>query len=118
MEDIKEIELAKSWFELAKILATIAGFLVVTSGIFSGDAHNFFNLAVQQTNDLIKTAYSTNCSNFPYSSGLIKSASGLAIQADILFMGFLIGAIIMAVLSLSFWMIGRTKLKRAIGKKG
>jgi len=43
----KEIELSKSWFELAKILATIAGFLMVAAGIILSYSSNMLLASTQ-----------------------------------------------------------------------
>ncbi len=49
--DIK-IELAKSWFELSKLLATIGGFIIVTGGVFMAFTSNLISASTQLVSSL------------------------------------------------------------------
>jgi len=89
----KEIELAKSWFELAQIAIILAGFFFAIAGISSTNAQT--DLSNAQINSSLYQAWIN-----------LSSANASSMHTSLVF-GF-----ILTTISIIFWVGGRIGLKR------
>lgn len=112
----KQIELAKSWFSLAQILATIAGMLIVASGILMSIGLNSLNLMFQEKERLISLiSANQTCTFYPeyYNvSQQFMAQMGTSISLSLeLWKWFMWGGLALGILAIIFWKIGRINLK-------
>jgi uncharacterized membrane protein len=94
-----KIELAKSWFVLAQIIATIAGFLMVASGIFWSYTVNVISTSINAIGGIGNM------------TGPISDMLGTISSAVNLGTWFLMVAVVLAFLAIVFWIIGYGKIK-------
>ena len=103
----KQIELAKSWFELAKIFATIAGFLIVAFGIFWSFTASIIDTSIQAIGEMNwGSSYSVNVSG---PACKLLEAVPHSIDLSTWLFG---GALFFGFFSLVLWFIERHKLKK------
>lgn len=107
----KQIELAKSWFSLAQIFATIAGFLMVAFAAAIGLMGSLVLTGVQAIGQMDwNSKHTVNISgpicNFVKATGDAGTSS--ISLANMLF----ISAMIFGFAALVFWMVGHYKLSR------
>lgn len=115
MNQIK-IEKAKSWFELSKIIITIAGFMFISSGVFWTNFGNTMEYSTAVSNKALDL---TLDSNLTLTSDYISSLHDLSTQLNgfaesqiDLFKTFFYSAWILVGLSLLCWMWGKHKLHK------
>ncbi len=109
-------ELAKSWFQLAIVLATLAGMLVVASGVFYPKTSELIS-SVSQISEVCTSSLSLNSSmvnSTSYDDCLssnFKEIKGLIVGSYKAFGWLIILAILFSLNSFCSWFIGYRKLK-------
>jgi len=114
--NLENIEIAKTWFVLAEILAVVAGLFLVSSGFFAisykdilGSADATLNLcqkAVENNFSSISNLTVEKCMNEISSSINLANRDTQRISFFLMFLGFLL-----AMSSLLCWFIGRCKIE-------
>ena len=109
------IELAKSKFELSKILISIAGFCVIAAGIFLSALMMAFSISVQKEQEIMNIAlnhYSNLTAGYLQSSvSFVSSLTDLAesyIHLPFILLGL---ALVLSIFSIILWYWGRKELK-------
>ncbi len=101
----KQIELAKSWFQLSQILVILAGFFFATAGIAFTNAQNTLNFGINLAKD------TANKSNEFITNSLSYVGESVSSNINLWIIYLEIGGIITG-LSLLSWGYGKYKLGR------
>jgi hypothetical protein len=112
---VKNIEIAKSWFVLAQILAIISGLFAVSGGLFLFGLDDFLPMlkdvvAICEDVESISPGEYANKSECIDDTVKTLSESTLNSQFVAFLLFFL--AISMGILSLGYWILGRIKLEQ------
>ncbi|MBI2232741.1 MAG: hypothetical protein HYU56_02385 [Candidatus Aenigmarchaeota archaeon] len=113
------VDKAESYFHLAQLLATIAGFFILGATIFYASSGQLLASSMQTSNDVTKSLLSINLSNVDQSilsivESDIKVANAAkegSIKKEEIGMRLLIFGVIFIIASLVVWCYGDSKCK-------
>jgi len=109
----KRIELAKSWFQLAIVLATLAGMTIVAAGVFWTPFNEYADMLVK-TKDICSVFIAQNAINYTFGDCLLDFSepqlNSLQNSSEIS-MFLILLAVLLAINSLFFWFQGYWKMK-------
>ncbi len=104
-----QIEIAKSWFELAKLLATIGGFVIVVAGILMA----FMSGLISSSTNLVSSLDPDSSYNVEVTGSVCEFNNAISDALPGVFDGgseLMIVGMLIGISSIFFWVFGHYRL--------